>query len=83
VAIDAFRAIVQALRSASRDVERRTGVSAAQLFALHELALHSGASINELAAITYTHQSSVSVVVQRLVQRGEPPRTTGGRCIWS
>jgi DNA-binding MarR family transcriptional regulator len=69
IAIDAFRAVVQALRTTSRDAEKRVGVSAAQLFALHELASRSGASINDLAVRTFTHQSSVSVVVQRLVDR--------------
>jgi DNA-binding MarR family transcriptional regulator len=69
VAIDAFRRIVQALRSSSRDAERRVGLTAAQLFALQQLAAHPGVSINELAAHTFTHQSSVSVVVSRLVER--------------
>jgi DNA-binding MarR family transcriptional regulator len=70
VAIDAFRRIVQALRMSNRDAERRTGLSGAQLFALHQLADHRGASINELAALTFTDQSSVSVVVKRLIDRG-------------
>src|SRR5437667_5497144 len=69
VAIDAFRRIVQALRASSRDTERRVGLSAAQLFALQQVAAHPGASVNELAARTFTHQSSVSVVVARLVER--------------
>lgn len=69
VAIDAFRRIVQALRSSSRDAERRVGLTAAQLFALQQLAAHPGVSVNELAAHTFTHQSSVSVVVSRLVER--------------
>jgi DNA-binding MarR family transcriptional regulator len=67
--LDAFRRIVQAIRAASRDAERRVGLSAAQLFALQQLAGMSGASVNDLAARTFTHQSSVSVVVQRLVAR--------------
>jgi MarR family transcriptional regulator, lower aerobic nicotinate degradation pathway regulator len=69
VALDAFRRIVQALRSSARDAERRVGISTAQLFALHQLASSPGASVNELAARTFTHQSSVSVVVQRLVKQ--------------
>jgi DNA-binding MarR family transcriptional regulator len=68
-ALDAFRRIVQTLRTSSRDVERRLGVSSAQLFALQQLAAAPGASVNELAARTFTHQSSVSVVVRRLVER--------------
>ena len=67
--LDAFRRIVQALRTSSRESERRVGLSAAQLFALQQLAAVPGASINDLATRTFTHQSSVSVVVQRLVER--------------
>jgi MarR family transcriptional regulator, lower aerobic nicotinate degradation pathway regulator len=76
VAIDAFRRIVQALRMSNRDAERGAGLSAAQLFALHQLADHRGASINELAALTFTDQSSVSVVVKRLIDRGFVTRST-------
>src|SRR5512140_1324436 len=68
-ALDAFRQIVQALRTAARDTERHVGLSTAQLFALQQLANAPGSSVNDLAARTFTHQSSVSVVVQRLVQR--------------
>src|SRR5579871_4327328 len=67
--LDAFRRIVQTLRASGRDIERKVGLSSAQLFALQQLAGMSGASINDLAARTFTHQSSVSVVVQRLVAR--------------
>jgi DNA-binding MarR family transcriptional regulator len=66
-ALDAFRRIVQALRVGARDSERRVGLSSAQLFALQQIADHPGASINDVAAFTFTHQSSVSVVIQRLV----------------
>jgi DNA-binding MarR family transcriptional regulator len=68
-ALDAFRRIVQALRMSARDAEQRVGLSGAQLFALQQLASMPGASVNDLAARTFTHQSSVSVVVRRLVER--------------
>ena len=68
-ALDAFRRIVQALRVAGREGERRAGLSSAQLFALQQIAEHAGASINDVAALTFTHQSSVSIVIQRLVAR--------------
>lgn len=68
-ALDAFRRIVQALRVSSRDAERRVGLSGAQLFALQQLSTMPGASVNELAARTFTHQSSVSVVIRKLVER--------------
>jgi DNA-binding MarR family transcriptional regulator len=67
--LDAFRRIVQVLRTRSRETERLVGLSGAQLFALQTLAARPGMSVNELAAATFTHQSSVSVVVQRLVDR--------------
>ena len=67
--LDGLRRIVQFLRTSSRDTERRFNLSAAQLFALQQVAAFPGASINDLAAHTFTHQSSVSVVVQRLVNR--------------
>jgi DNA-binding MarR family transcriptional regulator len=64
-ALDAFRSIVQALRVGAGS--RPAGLSSAQLFALQQIAAHPSLSINDLAALTFTHQSSVSVVVQRLV----------------
>jgi DNA-binding MarR family transcriptional regulator len=68
-AMDAFRRIVQALRAGGQMVESRTGLTPAQAFALQQLAECPGASINDIAERTLTHQSSVSVVVQRLVER--------------
>jgi DNA-binding MarR family transcriptional regulator len=68
--LDAFRGITHALRVASRKAETRVGLSAAQLFVLHKLADAPAASLNELAERTHTHQSSVSVVVARLVSQG-------------
>ena len=68
VTLDAFRRIVQALRLGREG--RAPGVSGAQLFALQQIADHPDASVNDIAARTFTHQSSVSVVIQRLVEAG-------------
>jgi DNA-binding MarR family transcriptional regulator len=68
-ALDALRRIIQALRLAAPDATRRGRLSSAQLFALQQIAEHPGASVNDVAALTFTHQSSVSVVIQRLVAR--------------
>ena len=69
--LDAIRRIVQVLRVGSRAAERDVGLSAAQLFVLERLAgANQPLSVNELAERTLTHQSSVSVVVQRLQGRG-------------
>jgi len=68
--MDGVRSVVRALRTSTRVVERETGMSAAQLFVLQCLDGAPGASINELAELTGTHQSSVSVVVSRLTEKG-------------
>jgi DNA-binding MarR family transcriptional regulator len=68
-ALDAIRRIVQALRISTRAAERRLGISGAQLFVLHALSETPAHSLNELAARTFTHQSSVSTVVERLVRK--------------
>jgi MarR family transcriptional regulator, lower aerobic nicotinate degradation pathway regulator len=68
--LDAVRRIVRSLRVGSRAAEKAVGLSAAQLFILQRLAAGSPMSLNELAARTLTHQSSASVVVARLVERG-------------
>lgn len=69
-ALDALRRIVQAIRESSRWAERHVGLSGAQLFVLQKLSDAPAASLNELAARTHTHQSTVSTVVSRLVMLG-------------
>ena len=77
VVLDAVRRIVQALHETSRWAEKHLGVTGAQLFVLQTLAESPGLSLNELAARTHTHQSSVSTVVARLVERGLVVRGVG------
>lgn len=67
--LDDLRRIVQVLREASRDAERHLGVTGAQLFVLKALLDTPRLSLNELAERTHTHQSTVSVVAKRLVDR--------------
>jgi DNA-binding MarR family transcriptional regulator len=69
-ALDSIRRIIAVLRRSSRNTEGRFGIGSAQLFVLQQLAAAPARSINELAERTYTHQSSVSVVVHRLVREG-------------
>jgi MarR family transcriptional regulator, lower aerobic nicotinate degradation pathway regulator len=74
--MNAVRGIVRALRINTRAIELKMGISLAQLFVLQQLAERPADSLNELAERTATHQSSVSVVVRRLVDRGYVTRTT-------
>ena len=64
-----LRRLVHALHVTSRETERRLGVTGAQLFVLTQLKATPSLSINALAERTMTHQSTVSVVVRRLVRR--------------
>ena len=66
---NALRRLVHVMHAASRETERRLGVTGAQLFVLTQLRATPSMSINALAERTMTHQSTVSVVVRRLVRR--------------
>lgn len=68
--LDSLRRIVRELHMFSRQAETTSGLTAAQLFVLEKVADSQPVSVNQLAALTLTHQSSVSVVAQRLVERG-------------
>jgi DNA-binding MarR family transcriptional regulator len=68
--LDAIRVLVGALSRSARSVERRTGVTTAQLFVLRQLAEGDRLSLGEIANRTLTRQSTVSVVVARLERRG-------------
>jgi DNA-binding MarR family transcriptional regulator len=68
--MNSLRRLVHGLRVFDREAERLTGLSGAQLFVLGRLATGGAATINDLAERTCTHQSSVSVVAQKLVKRG-------------
>jgi len=73
--LDAIRRIVRALRLSSQSARRQVGLNGAQVFVLQRLSGGRAMSVNELAERTLTHQSTVSVVVQRLVDKGLVQRT--------
>ena len=73
--VNGLRRIVRALHRSHRLAEQKFELSAAQLLVLQRLAEVQSLSVNELANRTFTHQSTVSVVVTRLVSRGLVRRT--------
>lgn len=73
--MDAIRRLVHGLRVYSRATEKKYGLSLAQLFVLQRLSDVPSLSLSALAERTVTHQSSVSVVVSRLVEAGLVQRT--------
>src|SRR5437763_3677396 len=68
--LDSIRRLVRLLRVSDRQAQADLGISGAQLFVLTELGKTPSLSLNDLAARTRTDQSSVSVVVSRLVDAG-------------
>jgi DNA-binding MarR family transcriptional regulator len=68
--LDSVRRLVRVLRLSERGAQSEVGLSGAQLFVLQELGRAPAMSLNELAERTRTDQSSVSVVVTRLVDAG-------------
>lgn len=75
--VDGLRRIVRALHQSNRLAEHQWQLSAAQILVLQRLAEAPTLSVNELADRTFTHQSTVSVVVARLVDRGLVRRNRG------
>jgi len=74
--VNSLRRITQAIRLSSSAAHETLGVTGAQLFVLQQLAERPGASLREVAERTLTDQSSVSVVVGRLVAAGHVVRRT-------
>lgn len=68
--MNSLRQIVHALETGSRAAQKSLGLSGAQLLVLQMLDGNGVMSLNELTHKTHTHQSSVSVVVSRLVEAG-------------
>lgn len=67
--MNAFRALVRELRSLDRDVFRKYGLGSAQIFVLHCLAKHEPLSVNDLAEKALSDQSTISLIVSKLVAR--------------
>jgi DNA-binding MarR family transcriptional regulator len=68
-AFDALRRIVQVLRASATAAHQTVGLTGAQIFVLRQLGASPRMSMNDLAARTFTHQSTVSMVVRRLRTR--------------
>ena len=68
--LNSLRAIIRSMRVADRAGLKEHGVGSAQLYVLHELNRESPLSVNDLAERTATDQSTVSVVVTKLIDKG-------------
>jgi len=66
--VTAVRRIIRVLRIAEQQTQQETGISAAQMYVLQQLG-DSALSLTELADRTLTDRSSVTDVVERLLER--------------
>ena len=64
-----FRIIYGAVRQHFRDVEKTCGVSGSQLWIMQEITNTSGIGVSELAERLSIHQSTCSLLVEKLVAR--------------
>lgn len=75
--VQGLRRIVKALHTYSQDVRNAYGLTGPQLWALKTLQRNGRMSTGRLAAALAVHQSSVSILVDRLETRGLVRRMRG------
>jgi len=77
--LEQFRIIIRSVRRHYEDVERRAGLSGAQLWALAEVAERPGVQVGELARALAVHPSTASNLARRLQSLGLVRRERKGR----
>ncbi|HYR36316.1 MAG TPA: MarR family transcriptional regulator [Burkholderiales bacterium] len=77
--LEQFRIIVQSIKRHYQDVERRAGLSGAQLWALAQVAETPGAKVGELARALAVHQSTASNLLRALEAQGLVTRERQGQ----
>jgi DNA-binding MarR family transcriptional regulator len=68
--VQGLRRVVRALQSFSQDIYRNYGLTAPQLWALKTLQRAGRLSAGQLARALAVHQSSLSILIDRLEKRG-------------
>jgi len=76
--LQAMRVVFRSIQAHSRWVEKRCGVSAAQLWALWEIHVSPGLRVSELAKVLAIHQSTASNLLDKLEDKGLVRRERGG-----
>jgi len=72
--VQGLRRIVKALQTYSQDVRSAYGLSGPQLWALKTLRREGRMTVGHLAAALAVHQSSISILLDRLEKRGHVRR---------
>src|ERR1051326_6872467 len=76
--VQGLRRIVKALHSYSREVNTEFGLTGPQLWALKTLEREGPMAMGQLASALVVHQSSASILLDRLEKRGWVRRPRGG-----
>jgi DNA-binding MarR family transcriptional regulator len=74
-----FRVVVKSIRSHYQDVERRAGLTGAQLWALSEIAKRPDCQVGQLAQALAIHQSTASNLLRVLAKLGLVTRQRRGK----
>jgi DNA-binding MarR family transcriptional regulator len=77
--LEQFRIVIKSIRRHYQSVERRAGLTGAQLWALAEVARHPGSQVGQLARALAIHQSTASNLLRRLEALGLVTRQRRGR----
>ncbi|HUL02982.1 MAG TPA: MarR family winged helix-turn-helix transcriptional regulator [Gemmatimonadales bacterium] len=75
--VQGLRRIVKALQTYSQDVRSTYGLTGPQLWALKTLQHNGAMTVGRLAAALAVHQSSISILLDRLEKRGLVRRVRG------
>lgn len=70
-----FRLIYGSVKQHFREVERQCGISGSQLWLLREVAATAGTGVSKLAERLSIHQSTCSLLVEKLVRAGLVSKT--------
>jgi MarR family transcriptional regulator, organic hydroperoxide resistance regulator len=77
--LEQFRIVFKSVRGHYQKVERRAGISGAQLWALAQVAGNPGIQVGDLARALAIHQSTASNLLRRLERLGLITRNRDGK----
>lgn len=77
--VQTLRRLFRAIHEYSKAIQKKSGLSGPQVWALTILRAQAGLSARELAARMFVHPSTVTGIVNRLVRKGAITRTIDNR----
>jgi MarR family transcriptional regulator, organic hydroperoxide resistance regulator len=77
--VQTLRRLFRAIHEYSKAIQRKSGLSGPQVWALTILKAEAGLSARELAARMFVHPSTVTGIVNRLVRKGAITRTVDSK----